>query len=30
MAINVVGGSNLAGVTSTITGAANAFSFALI
>ena len=28
-AINVVGGSNLAGVTSTITGAANAFSFAL-
>lgn len=28
-AINVVGGSNVAGVTSTITGAANAFSFAL-
>ena len=28
-AINVVGGSNLAGVTATITGAANAYSFAL-
>lgn len=28
-AINVVGGSNVAGVTSTISGAANAFSFAL-
>ena len=28
-AINVVGGNNLAGVTSTITGAANAYSFSL-
>ena len=28
-AINVVGGSNIAGVTSTITGATNAFSFSL-
>ena len=29
VAINVVGGSNLAGVSSTITGAANAFAFSL-